>query len=492
MKVVQNDSFLHKNLKHMQLNELTIKSAHNGLSKKKFSCVEITKACLDEIKKVDEKLNAFITVTEEEAIKEAQKIDEKIKNGEKIKILEGVPCSLKDVFCAKGIKTTAASKILENYVPPFDATAVAKLKECGAVIVGKTNTDEFTQGGSTETSYFGVTKNPYDKERVAGGSSGGSAAAVAVNQCIYSLGTDTGGSIRQPAGFCGVVGLKPTYGRISRYGVMSMASSLDTIGTITKTVEDAAIILKELAGRDKNDATTSRTEVDDYPELIKQIDIKNLKIGIPKEYFIEGIDDEVKKTTEDSIKKLEKLGAEIIDISLPNTKYAIAVYYIITPSEVSSNMARYDGIRYGYRNENNKNLIEQYFKTRAQGFGDEVKRRIMIGTYALSAGYYDAYYGKAQKVRTLIKQDFTDAFKKVDIIITPTSPTPAFKIGENTQDPLKMYLADIFTVSMNLAGVPAISLPAGKTKNGLPVGIQLIGKHFDEKTILSAGHHFMV
>ncbi|MFH1187816.1 MAG: Asp-tRNA(Asn)/Glu-tRNA(Gln) amidotransferase subunit GatA [bacterium] len=476
----------------MKLNELTIKSAHNGLCKKEFSCVEITKACLDEIKKTDKKLNAFIAITEEEAIKEAQKIDKKIKNGEKIKILEGVPCSLKDVFCAKGIKTTAASKILENYIPPFDATAVEKLKKCGAVFVGKTNTDEFTQGASTETSYFGVTKNPYDLERVAGGSSGGSAVAVAVNESIYSLGTDTGGSIRQPAGFCGVVGLKPTYGRISRYGVMSMASSLDTIGTLTKTVEDAAIVLKELAGHDKNDATTAKVEVDDYPEIIKQIDIKKLKIGIPKEYFIEGIDDEIKKITEESIKKLEKLGAEIINISLPHTKYATAVYYIIAPSEVSSNMARYDGIRYGYRNKNSKDLIEQYFKTRAQGFGDEVKRRIMIGTYALSAGYYDAYYAKAQKVRTLIKQDFTNAFKKVDIILTPVSPAPAFKIGENTQDPLKMYLADIFTVSINLAGVPAISLPAGKTKNGLPVGIQLIGKHFDEKTILSAGCHFMI
>lgn len=476
----------------MRLNGLTIKSAHNGLVKKEFSCVEIAKACLDEIKKNDKKINAFIAVTEEYALCKAFKVDEKIKNGEKISILEGVPCSLKDVFCTKGIKTTAASKILENYIPPFDATVVAKLKKCGAVFAGKTNTDEFTQGASTETSYFGVTKNPYDFERVAGGSSGGSAAAVAIGESVYSLGTDTGGSIRQPASFCGVVGLKPTYGRISRYGVMSMASSLDTIGTLTKTVEDAAIVLKEIAGHDKNDATTSKIEVDNYPELIKQIDIKKLKIGVPKEYFVAGIDDEVKRIAEDSIKKFEKLGAEIINISLPHTKYAVAVYYIITPSEVSSNMSRYDGIRYGHRSGNGKDLIEQYFKTRAQGFGDEVKRRIMIGTYALSAGYYDAYYVKAQKVRTLIKQDFKNAFEKVDIIIAPTSPTPAFKIGENTQDPLKMYLADIFTVSMNLTGVPAISLPAGKTKNGLPVGIQLIGKHFDEKTILSAGDNFMV
>lgn len=475
----------------MQLNELTIKTAHEKLSRKEISSVEITKACLEEIKKTNKDLNAFITITEEEALEKAKEVDHKIKEGEKIKILEGIPCSLKDVFCTKGIKTTAASKILENYIPPFDATATKKLKEEGAVFVGKTNTDEFTQGASTETSYFGVTKNPWDKERVAGGSSGGSAAAVAANQCIYSLGTDTGGSIRQPSSFCNVIGLKPTYGRVSRYGVMSMASSLDTIGTITKTVEDTAIVLKEIAGHDKYDATTPKVEVDDYPQLIQESNIKGLKIGIPREYFIEGMDNEVKDITKDSIKRFEKLGAEIIDISLPHTKYAVAVYYIIVPSEVSSNMARYDGVRYGYRNENNEDLIDQYFKTRAKGFGDEVKRRIMIGTYALSAGYYDAYYLKAQKVRTLIKQDFENAFQKVDIILAPISPTPAFKIGENIQDPLKMYLADIFTVSMNLTGVPALNVPAGLTKDKLPVGIQLIGKHFDEKTILCAGHGFV-
>jgi aspartyl-tRNA(Asn)/glutamyl-tRNA(Gln) amidotransferase subunit A len=473
------------------MNKLTIKTAHEKLVKKELSSVEITKACFDEIKKTDKNINAFITLTEKQALQKAKEVDDKIKNNQKIKILEGVPCALKDVFCTKGIKTTAASKILENYIPPFDATATRKLKDQEAVLVGKTNTDEFTCGASTETSYFGVTKNPWDKKRVAGGSSGGSAAAVAANHCIYSLGTDTGGSIRQPSSFCNVVGLKPTYGRVSRYGVLSMASSLDTIGTITKTVEDAAIILKEIAGHDKCDATTPKVQVDDYPKLIQQNDIKNLKIGVPKEYFIDGMDEEVKNIAENAIKKLEKLGAEIIDISLPHTKYAIAVYYIINPSEVSSNMSRYDGVRYGYRNENNKNLIDQYFKTRAEGFGDEVQRRIMIGTYTLSAGYYDAYYLKAQKVRTLIKRDFENAFEKVDIIIAPTSPTPAFKIGENTQDPLKMYLSDIFTASMNLAGVPALNIPAGMTKNNLPVGIQLIGKHFDEKTILSAGHNFM-
>lgn len=475
----------------MQSKELTIKTAHEKLKTKEISSVEITKACFDEIKKTDKDINAFITLTEKQALQKAKEVDEKIKNKQQIKTLEGIPCSLKDVFCTKGIKTTAASKILENYIPPFNATATEKLKNQGAVLVGKTNTDEFTCGASTETSYFGVTKNPWDKERVAGGSSGGSTAAVAANHCIYSLGTDTGGSIRQPSSFCGVVGLKPTYGRVSRYGVLSMASSLDTIGTITKTVEDAAIVLKEIAGHDKHDATTAKIEVDDYPNLIQQNNIKGLKIGIPKEYFVDGIDQEVKNITENTIKKFEKLGAEIIDISLPHTKYAIAAYYIITPSEVSSNMARYDGVRYGYRNEENKNLIDQYFKTRAKGFGDEIKRRIMIGTYALSSGYYDAYYLKAQKVRALIKQDFKNAFEKIDIILAPTSPTPAFKIGENIKDPLKMYLVDIFTVSMNLSGVPALNIPAGLTKNNLPVGIQLIGNYFDEKTILATGHHFM-
>jgi aspartyl-tRNA(Asn)/glutamyl-tRNA(Gln) amidotransferase subunit A len=473
----------------MSLNSLTIKQAHDKLSNKKISATELTRACLNRIEKIDDKINAFITVTEKEALDQAKKIDDRIKDGRELKPLEGIPCSLKDVFCTKGIKSTAASKILGNYIPPFDATATKKLKEQEIVLVGKTNTDEFTQGASTETSYFGVTKNPWNLEKVAGGSSGGSAAAVATGGCIYSLGTDTGGSIRQPASFCGVVGLKPTYGRVSRYGVMSMASSLDTIGPIAKTVEDAAIVLKHIAGKDKNDATTPEVKVDNYPELIKQ-DIKGLKIGIPKEYFIDGMDDEVKKITEDSIKILEKLGAKITEINLPHTKYAVAVYYIITPSEVSSNMARYDGVRYGHRNEDNKDLIEQYFKTRAEGFGEEVKRRIMIGTYTLSAGYYDAYYNQAQKVRTLIKRDFEQAFAKVDTILTPTSPTPAFGIGENTQDPLKMYLADIFTVSANLSGVPALSVPAGFTKDNLPVGVQFLGKHFDEKTILRVGHNF--
>lgn len=473
----------------MNLNELTISDAHQKLVTKEISAEELTKACLKQIKTSDKELNAFITVTEDEALAQAKIVDDKIQADQEIGILEGIPCALKDVFCTKGVLTTAASNILKNYVPPFDATTVKKLKDCGMVLVGKVNTDEFTMGASTETSAFGVTKNPFDHTRVAGGSSGGSAAAVASNECIYSLGTDTGGSIRQPASFCNVVGLKVTYGRVSRYGVISMASSLDTIGPITKNVEDAALVLKAIAGHDRYDSTTPDIKIADYPTLIKN-DIKGLKIGIPKEYFIDGIDPEVKAITEKAIKTFSELGAEIIDISLPNTKYAIAVYYILAPSEISSNMARYDGVRYGFKSPNGKDLIEQYFYTRAEGFGDEVKRRIMIGTYTLSAGYFDAYYNQAQKVRTLIKQDFDRAFEQVDIILTPVSPTPAFKIGENAQDPLKMYLADIFTVSTNLAGIPGLSVPAGFTKEKLPVGIQLLGKQFDEETILRAGYNF--
>jgi aspartyl-tRNA(Asn)/glutamyl-tRNA(Gln) amidotransferase subunit A len=343
-------------------------------------------------------------------------------------------------------------------------------------------------GASTETSYFGVTKNPWDLKCVSGGSSGGSAASVASNECIYSLGTDTGGSIRQPAGFCGVVGLKVTYGRVSRSGVMSMASSLDTIGPITKNVEDSAIILEAIAGKDKYDSTTPDVKVDNYTEYLNK-DIKGLRVGIPKEYFIDGMDSEVKTAIEKNIKDLENLGAKIVEISLPHTKYAVEVYYIITPSEVSSNMSRYDGIRFGVRNKNSKDLIDQYFNTRADGFGDEVKRRIMIGAYALSAGFVDAYYKKAQKVRTLIINDFTKAFEQVDIILTPTSPTPAFKIGENSSDPLKMYLADIFTAPINLAGIPAISIPSALSSKGLPIGVQLLAKHFNEKTLLQTAHN---
>lgn len=473
------------------LNKLTIKEAHQGLINKDFSCQELTESYIKEIKRKDKDINAFITTTFDLAKKQAENIDEKIKQGEKLKLLTGIPVSIKDCFCVKGVQATAGSNILRGYIPPFNATSVKKIKDQGAIILGKVNTDEFTMGASTETSAFGVTKNPLDLKRVSGGSSGGSAASVASAMASYSLATDTGGSIRQPAAFCGVVGLKVTYGRVSRYGVMSMASSLDTIGTITKTIEDSAIVLKEIAGYDKYDSTTPKVKVDDYLDELRG-NIKGLKIGIPKEYFVKGLNPKIKENVLEAAKKLESLGCEIIDVSLPHTKYAIAVYYIIVPSEVSSNMARYDGIRYGYsttndKNEIAKNLMDVYTKSRAKGFGDEVKRRIMIGTYALSAGYYDAYYKKAMQVRTLIKKDFDDVFEKIDALIAPVTPNIAFKIGEKTDDPLQMYLEDIFTAPINLAGVPSLAVPFGETKK-MPLSVQIIGKHFDEKTILKIGN----
>jgi len=468
----------------MNLNELTIKKANEGLQKKDFSSVELTKACLDKIKKMDDKIKAFITVTEDVALKQAEAAD---KAGDFSDPLTGIPHAPKDVFCTKDVRSTGASKILDNYVPPFDATSIEKLNQVNGVMVGKVNCDEFAQGGSGENSGYFNTHNPWDLERVPGGSCSGSAAAVASDMCIYSLGTDTGGSIRQPAGFCGITGLKVTYGRVSRYGVMAMASSLDTIGHLAKNVEDAAIVLKHIAGKDKKDSTTPDKPVDDYEKEILK-DIKGLKVGLPKEYFIEGMDKEVKETVNAAVKKLEKMGAEIVDISLPYTDKAIAAYYIICPSEVSSNMARYDGIRYGVSEEAD-NLLDTYLKTRSNNFGAEVKRRIMIGTYALSAGYYDAYYKKAMKIRTLVRNDFDKAFENVDVIVTPTSPTPAFKIGENSSDPLKMYLADVFTVPASLAGICGLNVPAGFV-DGLPVGLQILGKRFDESTILKVGYNY--
>lgn len=473
------------------LNKLTIKQAHKGLKNKEFSCEELVLSYIKSAEEKDGDINAYVLQNFEMAVKDAKKVDKKIENesGE-LKILEGIPVSVKDCFCTMGMESTASSNILKGYVPPFDATSVKKIKDQGSIILGKVNTDEFTMGASTETSVFGVTKNPYDLERVAGGSSGGSAASVAAGMAMYSLATDTGGSIRQPAAFCGVTGLKVTYGRVSRYGVMSMASSLDTIGPIAKSVEDVAIILGAIAGHDEKDSTTPKIEVQDYLDGLGS-DIKGKKIGVPREYFTEELNPEIKKITEEAIQKLKDLGAEVIDISLPHTKYAIAAYYIIAPSEISSNMARYDGIRYGFSVNRNKeekidNLMDIYTKSKAKGFGPEVKRRIMIGTYALSAGYYDAFYKKAMKVRTLIKRDFDEAFKKVDAIIAPVTPGPAFKIGENINDPLQMYLEDIFTAPVNLAGVPSLAIPFGKVNN-MPVGVQIIGKHFDEKTILNIG-----
>ncbi len=501
----------------MKLNELTIKQAADGLKKKEFSSVELTEAVLSVIKEKDKDINAYLEITEDLALEQAKKADEIITNGEIKSPLMGVPIAIKDCILVEGIKCTAGSKILENYVAPYDATVVRKLKEAGTVIVGKTNMDEFAMGSSTENSAYATTKNPFDLERVPGGSSGGSAAAVAANEAIGALGSDTGGSIRQPASFCGVVGLKPTYGRVSRYGLMAMASSLDQIGSLAKTVEDAELLLNVISGIDEFDATSvlkdrqgdysRRAQLSSFKEMVDELvagsssaPFKGLTIGIPNEYFAEGIDKDVEGKVRAAILKLEKMGAEITGVSLPHTQYALECYYIIVPSEISANLARYDGIKYGVSSMEAKNLLDIYLETRGKYLGKEVRRRIMLGTYTLSAGYYDAYYLRAQKVRTLVKQDFEKAFEEVDVLVTPISPTPAFKIGEKIDDPLKMYLSDIYTVPINLAGLPALSLPCGEVdgppgsearpKGGLPVGLQIIGRNFDEATILGIGKIF--
>jgi len=473
-----------------ELNKLTITEASAGLRGKEFSSVELTEACLSAIEKNDDKLKSFITVDRDGALEQARSADVVLKKKDNDNPLLGVPAAIKDILCTAGLRSTAASKMLENYIPPYDATSVAKLKSAGAVILGKTNLDEFAMGGSTENSAFFPTHNPWDTTRVPGGSSGGSAVAVAADLCTYSLGTDTGGSIRQPASFCGTCGLKVTYGRVSRYGAMAMTSSLDTIGPFAKTVEDLAIVTRAIAGRDERDSTTPAVAVDDYLAGLNQ-SIEGLRVGLPKEYFIEGMDSNVREIVLAAAKQLENLGAKIIDISLPHTDVAVAAYYIICPSEVSSNMARYDGVRYGHSDQGTGDLLDQYLNSRSQGLGAEVKRRIMIGTYALSAGYYDAYYKKAMQVRTLVKQDFDQVFDQVDVILTPVAPTTAFPLGVNSADPLQMYLADIFTIPASLAGVPALSMPAGLA-DGLPVGVQLIGARFAEQTILRAGHQFQL
>ncbi len=471
----------------MELNQLTIKEASEKLAKGEITSVELTEACLRRIKEVDDKIKACLTVCEEEAMAAAQEADRRRQKGEKGDLL-GIPYLVKDNIMTRGVRTTAASKILENYIAPYDATIIKKLKEAGAVMLGKTNLDEFAHGASTENSAFGPTHNPWDLERVPGGSSGGSGAAVAAQMCLFALGTDTGGSIRCPASFCGIVGLKPTYGRASRFGLIAMTSSTDVPGPLTKTAEDAAIVLAYLAGVDKNDATTVDKEAPDYQtELDKGI--KGLKIGLPKEYFGEGCDAGVRQAIEKAKQVFKELGAELVEISLPHTKYGVPVYYIITPSEISSNLARFDGIKYGFSEKEAKSLAEVYTKSRGIGFGSEAKRRIMLGTYALSAGYYDAYYLKAQKVRTKIKEEMDTALKEVDFFLTPTSPHPAFKIGEQVNDPLKMYLEDIFVTNASLAGLPAISIPAGLVDN-LPVGLQLIGRRFDESTLFRAAYAY--
>jgi len=469
----------------MELNKLTIKQAHQGLKNKDFSAIELTENVLNKIKKQNNSIHAYLTITEELALSQAKKVDKKIQNKEEIGPLAGIPLAVKDLILVEGIKTTAGSKILENYIAPYDATVIKKLKKAGAIIVGKTNLDEFGMGSSTENSAFGPTKNPHNLERVPGGSSGGSAAAVADNQCIYALGSDTGSSVRLPASFCGVVGFKPTYGRVSRYGLIAFASSLDQIGPIAKTAEDIEIIFDVIKGKDEFDSTSLNPKTDIKKE---KIEIKDLKIGVPKEYFVEGIDPQVEKIVRKAISNYEKAGAKITEVSLPHTEYALSCYYIIMPAEASSNLARYDGIKYGLSIDDN-NLLEGYLKTRRQGFGDEVRRRIMLGTYVLSAGYYDAYYLKAQKVRTLIKKDFDKVFEKVDVLMTPVSPATAFKLGEKINDPVSMYLSDIYMVAINLAGLPAISIPCGEIDK-LPVGLQVIGNQFDDEKIIQIAQKY--
>ncbi|PLX95940.1 MAG: Asp-tRNA(Asn)/Glu-tRNA(Gln) amidotransferase GatCAB subunit A [Desulfuromonas sp.] len=472
----------------MNLTDLTLHELADRLKKREVTSVELTQAFLARIEATDARLNVFITVCEKEALAAAAEADTLLDAG-KGGPLAGVPIALKDIFITEGIRTTCASKILDAFVPPYDGTTVRKLREAGAVIVGKLNMDEFAMGSSNENSAYGPVRNPWNVDHVPGGSSGGSAACVAAGQAAATLGTDTGGSIRQPASHCGVVGLKPTYGRVSRYGVIAYASSLDQVGPVTRDVEDCALMLQTVAGYDPADSTSVDTPVPDYCAALDK-GLKGVRIGLPKEYYIDGLDPEVKQSLDAAIATCRELGAEMVEVSLPHTDYAVACYYVIATAEASSNLARYDGVRYGERVDNGEGLIEMYRQSRAAGFGTEVKRRIMLGTYALSSGYYDAYYLKAQKVRTLIRQDFLTAFEKVDVLLTPVAPTPSFRLGEKTDDPLKMYLSDIFTIPVNLAGTCAMSLPCGISEEGLPIGMQLIGRPFGEEILLQAAHAF--
>ncbi len=472
----------------MSLCALTIAEAGEKLRRREISSVELAEAVFQRIAAADDKVHAYLTLAHDDALEQAKQADTRLKDESQSSPLLGIPVAVKDNFLTLGLRTTCASKILGNFVPPYDATVITKLRAAGAVVVGKTNLDEFAMGSSAENSAFFPTRNPWNLERIPGGSSGGSAAAVAADECIAALGSDTGGSIRQPAACCGIVGLKPTYGRVSRYGIIAFASSLDQVGPMTKDVGDAALLLSALAGHDPADSTSASRFVPNYSEGLSS-GVKGVRIGVPKEYFVSGMQPEVEHAVRAAIRQLEKDGAEIKDISLPYTDYAVAVYYIVATAEASSNLARYDGMRFGLRADG-KDLTETYMITRDEGFGAEVKRRIMLGTYVLSAGYYDAYYLKAQRVRTLIKKDFDEAFKRCDVIVTPTAPTTAFKIGEKTQDPLQMYLSDIYTISINLAGLPALSLPCGFDSNRMPIGLQIIGKRFDEATILRTAHAY--
>ena len=465
----------------MELHTLGIGELRTLLDRKEVAVKDVVDSVYRRIDAVEDRVRAFVTLTRERALEMASEAQKRIDNNLSTPLL-GIPLGIKDNMCTRGIRTTCSSKILAQFIPPYESTVTSRLAEKGYILIGKTNLDEFAMGSSTENSGFHTTRNPWDLERIPGGSSGGSTAAVAADECIAALGSDTGGSIRQPASLCGVVGLKPTYGRVSRYGLVAFASSLDQIGPITKNVRDAALLMNVIAGHDPCDSTSAPLDVPDFTAALGH-DIKGLRIGVPKEYFIKGMDEDVERSLREALKQLESLGGVPFEVSLPHTDYAVATYYLLATSEASSNLARYDGVKYGLR-QTGKDLLDMYKNTRAKGFGSEVKRRIMLGTYALSSGYYDAYYKKAQQVRTLIKRDFEEAFHKVDVIITPTAPTPAFKVGEKADDPLQMYLSDIFTISVNLAGVPGISIPCGFTKNSLPIGMQLIGRHFDEETIL--------
>ena len=467
----------------------TVKEASELIRKREVSPVELAELFLERIGAVDEKINSYITVWEEESLEAARAAEKRISAGDYLGPLHGVPMALKDIFTTKDTRTTCGSRMLRDFVSPYDSTVARKLRESGAVILGKNNMDEFAMGSSNETSWFGPVKNPWNTLRVPGGSSGGSAAATAANLCVASVGTDTGGSVRQPCSLCGVVGMKPTYGRVSRFGMIAFASSLDQAGPIAKTVEDAAIILSRIEGRDPLDSTSVNAPRRDYAGGLRE-DLKGIRVGVPKEYFVSGMDPEVSESVRRAVEELESLGAGIVEISLPHTRYAVSTYYIIAPSEASSNLARYDGVRYTYRCEEPESLRDMFFRSRSEGFGEEVKRRIMLGTYALSAGYYDAYYLKAQKVRTLIMRDFEDAWEKVDVIASATSPETAFGIGEKTADPVKMYLSDVLTIPCNIAGLPGISVPCGLSSENLPIGLQIMGRPFAEQTVLNVAHAY--
>ena len=472
----------------MELYQNTAHQLHQMLLRKEVTSREITESVLKRIEEVEGRVHAYITRTPDLALEQAVAADARIRGGE-VGPLTGIPLAIKDVICTQGVLTSCGSHILDSFIPPYDATVVEKLKAAGAVLLGKANMDEFAMGSSTENSSFGPTHNPWDLGRIPGGSSGGSAAAVAAGECIASLGSDTGGSIRQPAACCGVVGIKPTYGRVSRYGLVAFASSLDQIGPFSKDVRDTAVLLNVISGHEPKDSTSVNLPVPDYTKALAD-DARGMVLGIPRESLAEGLDPEVSRAVQEAIQTLKELGAQIVEISLPHSEYALAVYYIIAPCEASSNLARFDGVKYGFRTKETQDLLDMYQETRWQGFGAEVKRRIMLGTYALSAGYYDAYYLKASRVRTLIRDDFEKAFEKCDVIVMPTAPTPAFKLGEKVDDPLQMYLSDIFTIPCNLAGIPGLSLPCGFTEGGLPIGLQILGNHFQEEKILRAAYAF--